>query len=56
MTKLSRTAKPKTLPTPWLARDGLCDICNGYRARGNHKACSRERQTRYAHSAKESKS
>lgn len=29
MTALRRPTKPETLPTTWLARDGLCDICNG---------------------------
>lgn len=55
MNALRSPTKPENLPTPWLTRDGLCDICNGYRARGNHKACFKARQARYAQSAKESK-
>ncbi|KPW41461.1 hypothetical protein ALO87_200021 [Pseudomonas syringae pv. apii] len=55
MTSAHRATTLQPIPAPWFAVKSKCDICNGYRARGNHKACSRERQARYAQSAKESK-
>ncbi len=56
MTSALRPTKLQPTPAPWFAVKSKCYICNGYRARGNHKACSKARQARYAQSAKESKS
>lgn len=53
MTALRRTTTPRAMPMPRLALDGRCEICTGYRAHGNHTACSKKRQAIYAQRAKE---
>lgn len=50
MTALYRTTEVRRpgAPMPFLDLSGRCDECSGYRSHGNHKACSRKRQARYA--------
>lgn len=55
MTSAHRPTTLQLNPTPWFAVKSECDICGKCRSHGNHKACSKARQARYAQSAKESK-
>lgn len=52
MTALRRTVKPRAIQMPALCHDGRCDECGGYRSHGNHRACSKKRQARYAQARK----
>lgn len=55
MTSAHRPTTLQPTPAPWFAAKSGCDICGKCRSHGNHKACSKARQARYAQSAKESK-
>ena len=52
MSALRRTTTPRGMPMPDLELNARCDICDGYRAHGNHRACSKKRQARYAQARK----
>jgi len=52
MTALRRTTTPRGMPMQNLELNARCDICDGYRAHGNHRSCSKKRQQRYAQARK----